>query len=123
MSIGEEIANKDLILSKIENEIKNQQNFILSQLTDIEEKRKSNQYLNSIYEDYMKFKEYIVKEKTEQKMVMQKLLYYLEKSKMEEYYASRLIDQLNIEEKNVQQKLNDIKSDLNELIGYKNNNE
>ncbi len=123
MSIGEEIANKDLILSKIENEIKNQQNFILSQLTDIEEKRKSNQYLNSIYEDYMKFKEYIVKEKTEQKMVMQKLLSYLEKSKMEEYYASRLIDQLNIEEKNVQQKLNDIKSDLNELIGYKNNNE
>ena len=42
---------------------------------------------------------------------------------MEEYYASRLIEQLNIEEKNVQQKLNDIKSDLNELIGYKNNNE
>ena len=123
MSIGEEIATKDLILSKIENEIKNQQNFILSQLTDIEKKRKSNQYLNSIYEDYMKFKEYIVKEKTEQKMVMKKLLSYLEKSKMEEYYASRLIDQLNIEEKNVQQKLNDIKSDLNELIGYKNNNE
>ena len=123
MSIGEEIANKDLILNKIENEIKNQQNFILSQLTDIEKKRKSNQYLNSIYEDYMKFKEYIVKEKTEQKMVMQKLLSYLEKSKMEEYYASRLIDQLNIEEKTVQQKLNDIKSDLNELIGYKNNNE
>ena len=105
MSIGEEIANKDLILSKIENEIKNQQNFILSQLTDIEKKRESNQYLNSIYEDYMKFKEYIVKEKTEQKMVMQKLLSYLEKSKMEEYYASRLIDQLNIEEKNVQQRL------------------
>lgn len=123
MSIGEEIANKDLILNKIENEIKNQQNFILSQLTDIEKKRKSNQYLNSIYEDYMKFKEYIVKEKTEQKMVMQKLLSYLEKSKMEEYYASRLIDQLNIEEKSVQKKLNDIKSDLNELIGYKNNNE
>lgn len=123
MSIGEEIANKDLILNRIENEIKNQQNFILSQLTDIEKKRESNQYLNSIYEDYMKFKEYIVKEKTEQKMVMQKLLSYLEKSKMEEYYASRLIDQLNIEEKNVQQKLNDIKSDLNELIGYKNNNE
>ena len=48
MSIGEEIANKDLILTKIENEIKNQQNFILSQLTDIEKKRKSNQYLNSI---------------------------------------------------------------------------
>lgn len=123
MSIGEEIANKDLILNRIENEIKNQQNFILSQLTDIEKKRESNQYLNSIYEDYMKFKEYIVKEKTEQKMVMQKLLSYLEKSKMEEYYASRLIDQLNIEEKNVQQKLNDIKTDLNELIGYKNNNE
>jgi hypothetical protein len=123
MSIGEEIANKDLILNRIENEIKNQQNFILSQLTDIEKKRESNQYLNSIYEDYMKFKEYIVKEKTEQKMAMQKLLSYLEKSKMEEYYASRLIDQLNIEEKTVQQKLNDIKSDLNELIGYKNNNE
>ena len=71
----------------------------------------------------MKFKEYIVKEKTEQKMVMQKLLSYLEKSKLEEYYASRLIDQLNIKEKSVQKKLNDIKSDLNELIGYKNNNE
>ena len=40
MSIGEEIANKDLILSKIENEIKNQQKFILSQLTDIEKKEK-----------------------------------------------------------------------------------
>ena len=80
MSIGEEIANKDLILSKIENEIKNQQNFILSQLTDIEKKRESNQYLNSIYEDYMKFKEYMVKEKTEQRFLLQKLLSYLEKS-------------------------------------------
>ena len=57
VSIGNEIANKDLILSKIDNEIKNQQKFILNQLGDIEEKRKSNEYLNNIYEDYMKFKE------------------------------------------------------------------
>lgn len=123
VSIGNEIANKDLILSKIDNEIKNQQKFILNQLGDIEEKRKSNEYLNTIYEDYMKFKEYIVKEKTEQRFLLQNLLSYLEKSKMEEFYASRLLQQLDIEEKKVHEKLNKVKTDLNELIGYKNNNE
>ena len=123
VSIGNEIANKDLILSKIDNEIKTQQKFILNQLGDIEEKRKSNEYLNTIYEDYMKFKEYIVKEKTEQRFLLQNLLSYLEKSKMEEFYASRLLQQLDIEGKKVHEKLNKVKTDLNELIGYKNNNE
>ena len=123
VSIGREIANKDLILNQIDNEIKNQHKFILNQLSDIEEKRKSNEYLNTIYQDYMKFKEYMVNEKSQQRLMLQKLLSYLEKSKMEEYYASRLMKQLNIEEKNVQEKLNKIKLDLNELIGYKNNNE
>ena len=112
-----------MILNQIDNEIKNQHKFILNQLSDIEEKRKSNEYLNTIYQDYMKFKEYMVNEKSQQRLMLQKLLSYLEKSKMEEYYASRLMKQLNIEEKNVQEKLNKIKLDLNELIGYKNNNE
>lgn len=38
-SIGEEIANKDLILNQIENEIQNQRIFIINQLTDIEKKK------------------------------------------------------------------------------------
>jgi hypothetical protein len=120
-SIGQEIANKDLILNQIENEIQNQRIFIINQLTDIEKKRQSNQYLNNIYEDYLKFKEYIVKEKTEQKMLLQKLASYLEKSKTEEFYASRLLQQLDKEEKNVHDKLEKVKNDLNELLVNKSN--
>jgi len=122
VSIGEEIANRDLILNQIDTEIKNQQKFIFKQIQDIEQKRQSNQYLNTIYEDYMKFKEYIVKEKSEQKLLLQKLLSYLEKSKTEEFYATRLLDQLDKEEKNVYNKLNQVKTDLNELLDDKNNN-
>ena len=63
-SVGEEIANRDLILNEIEKEIKNQRSNIFNQLKDIEEKRQKNQYLNEIYQDYVKFKEHIVKEKS-----------------------------------------------------------
>ena len=120
-SVGEEIANRDLILNEIEKEIKNQRSNIFNQLKDIEEKRQKNQYLNEIYQDYVKFKEHIVKEKSEQKLLLQKLLSYLEKSKTEEFYASRLIQQLDIEEKNVHDKLNHVKKELSELLEDKNN--
>ena len=120
-SVGEEIANRDLILNEIEKEIKNQRSNIFNQLNDIEEKRQKNQYLNEIYQDYVKFKEHIVKEKSEQKLLLQKLLSYLEKSKTEEFYASRLIQQLDIEEKNVHDKLNHVKKELSELLEDKNN--
>ena len=123
ISVGEEIANRDLILNEIEKEIKNQRSNIFNQLKDIEEKRQKNQYLNDIYHDYVKFKEHIVKEKSEQKLLLQKLLSYLEKSKTEEFYASRLIQQLDIEEKNVHNKLNQVKKDLSELLEDKKNSD
>ena len=53
ISVGEEIANRDLILNEIEKEIKNQRSLIFNQLKDIEQKRRSNQYLNTIYQDYL----------------------------------------------------------------------
>jgi hypothetical protein len=71
----------------------------------------------------VKFKEYIVKEKSEQKLLLQNLLSYLEKSKTEEFYASRLLDQLDKEEKNVFNKLNQVKKDLSELLEDKKNND
>ena len=120
-SVGQEIANRDLILNEIDKEIKNQRSNIFNQLKDIEEKRQKNQYLNEIYQDYVKFKEHIVKEKSEQKLLLQKLLSYLEKSKTEEFYASILIQQLDIEEKNVHDKLNHVKKELSELLEDKNN--
>ena len=122
-SVGQEIANRDLILNEIEKEIKNQRSNIFNQLKDIEEKRQKNQYLNDIYQDYVKFKEHIVKEKSEQKLLLQKLLSYLEKSKTEEFYASRLIQQLDIEEKNVYNKLNQVKNELTELLQDKKNSD
>jgi hypothetical protein len=122
-SVGQEIANRDLILNEIEKEIKNQRINIFNQLKDIEEKRQKNQYLNDIYQDYVKFKEHIVKEKSEQKLLLQKLLSYLEKSKTEEFYASRLIQQLDIEEKNVHNKLNQVKNELTELLQDKKNSD
>ena len=122
-SVGDEIANRDLILIEIEKEIKNQRSNIFNQLKDIEQKRRSNQYLNSIYQDYLKFKEHIVKEKGEQKLLLQNLLSYLEKSKTEEFYASRLIKQLDIEEKNVHNKLNQVKKELSELLEDKKNSD
>jgi hypothetical protein len=123
VSVGEELAHRDLILNQIDKEIKNQHSFIFNQLRDIEKKREKNQYLNNIYDDYVKFKEYIVKEKSEQKLLLQNLLSYLEKSKTEEFYASRLLDQLDKEEKNVFNKLNQVKKDLSELLEDKKNND
>tara|TARA_B110000438_G_scaffold289892_1_gene324973 strand:+ start:177 stop:551 length:375 start_codon:yes stop_codon:yes gene_type:complete len=123
VSVGEELAHRDLILNQIDKEIKNQHSFIFNQLRDIEKKREKNQYLNNIYDDYVKFKEYIVKEKSEQKLLLQNLLSYLEKSKTEEFYASRLLDQLDKEEKNVFNKLNQVKKDLSELLNDKNNSD
>ncbi len=123
VSVGEELAHRDLILNQIDKEIKNQHNFIFNQLRDIEKKRETNKYLNNIHDDYVKFKEYIVKEKSEQKLLLQNLLSYLEKSKTEEFYASRLLDQLDKEEKNVFNKLNQVKKELGELLEDKKNND
>jgi len=123
ISVGQEIANRDLILNQIEKEIKNQRNIIFTQLKDIEQKRQKNQYLNTIYHDYVKFKEHMVKEKSEQKLLLQNLLSYLEKSKTEEFYASRLLNQLDIEEKNIHNKLDNVKKELSELLEYKKNSD
>ena len=115
MSIGEQIANRDLILMQIQKEIHNQQKSILNQINDIEKKRQTNDYLNNVYHDYLKYKEYIVKEKSQQKLFLQKLLSYLEKSQMEDFYANRIMEQLKNQESNVLNKLEKVKLELDEL--------
>ena len=82
---------------------------------ELEEAKTNNEFLKEVYEDYGKYKNYIVGLKKDQEIQILSLLHYLEKSMLEANLTERMVLEARNEEKILLNKLSNIRGELKEI--------
>ena len=109
------IYDKDLLLSKIQCQIKKNKRKLIRDFRELEAAKTNNEFLDSVYEDYQNYKNYIVGMKKDQEIQILSLLHYLEKSMLEANLTERMVLEAKNEEKILLNKLAEIRGELKEI--------
>jgi len=110
------LAERDLHLLQIEQEIRNKKKLLVKKKKDLDKKHKLNQYLSDVKEDYSKYYDYILNEKQQQHDALILLKEYIDDLIKTEHLVD---DQLRIakhDQKDIINQINKVKAELNELI-------
>ena len=110
-----DIYNEDLLLKKIQCQIKKNKKKLINDFRELEHSKTNNEFLNEIYNDYEKYKNYIVGLKKDQEIQILSLLHYLEKSMLEANLTERMVLEAKNEEKILLNKLAEIRGELKEI--------
>ena len=110
-----EVYNKDLLLKKIQCQIKKNKKKLINDFRELEESKSTNEFLKEIFNDYEKYKNYIVGLKKDQEIQILSLLHYLEKSMLEANLTERMVLEAKNEEKILLNKLAEIRGELKEI--------
>ena len=109
------IYDKDLLLSKIQCQIKKNKRKLIRDFRELEAAKTNNEFLDSVYEDYQNYKNYIVGMKKDQEIQILSLLHYLEKSMLEANLTERMVKEARNEEKILLEKLSSIRGELKDI--------
>jgi len=109
------IYDKDLLLSKIQCQIKKNKRKLIRDFRELEAAKTNNEFLDSVYEDYQNYKNYIVGMKKDQEIQILSLLHYLEKSMLEANLTERMVQEAKHEEKILLNKLAKIRGELKDI--------
>jgi hypothetical protein len=112
-----DVYNKDMLLKKIQCQIKKNKKNLMKDFRELEETKENNKFLKEVYDDYDKYKHYIVGLKKDQEIQILSLLHYLEKSMLEANLTERMVLEARNEEKILLQKLSNIRGELKEITG------
>ena len=110
------IAQRDIYLLQIEQEIRNKKNLLIKKKKDLDKKQKINTYLDTVKDDYSNYYQYIVKEKQQQYNALNLLKEYMDDLVKTE---SLVDDQLRIakhDQKDIIGEIGKVKSELDQLI-------
>ena len=109
------IYDKDLLLRKIQCQIKKNKKKLIRDFRELETAKTNNDFLDSVYEDYQNYKNYIVGMKKDQEIQILSLLHYLEKSMLEANLTERMVQEAKHEEKILLNKLSKIRGELKDI--------
>lgn len=96
------LAQRDMYLMKINDEIKNRRELLLKKKKEIQQKEKINEFLNTVRDEYKNYYNHIIKEKQQQYEALQLLKTYL--------------DDLSTTEKSMNNQLRNAKYDQNQIL-------
>lgn len=113
------LANRDLYLVRIENQLKEKQDFLQNKCHEIEQMELDNEYLRSIRDDYQEYNNYIVSQKKQQVTVMQYLNNYLDNIVENSGLSDEDISKARIDQRKIMNEIQYIKDGIDNLI--KNN--
>lgn len=112
------LAQRDLYLIQIQEEIKNKRNYILEKNKELEKKQKINEFLSIVKNDYQQYYNHIIQEKQKQYQAMTILNNYLD----DLITTNKVIDQELIkaksDQKQVLREMDNIRNELDEIIKY-----
>ena len=109
------LANRDLHLLQIQQEIKNKKILLVKKKKDLEKKKKLNQYLNCVKEDYSKYYNYILNEKKEQHNARMLLKEYINDLITTEKLVDQQLRTAKHDQKDIIYEIDKVKSELDEL--------
>ena len=114
------LVDKDNQFLQIQNAISQKKIFLLQKQKKINKISKQNKFLEEVKEDYLKYNNYITKQKQEQIMALQMLNNYIEDlSKSDSLSKNNIIDSQN-EQKKIMNEIESIKQNLDNIINDTN---
>ena len=111
-----QIAQRDLNLLQIEQEIRNKKHLLVKKKKELDKKQKLNEYLVEIKQDYTNYYDYIVNEKQKQYDSMLLLKEYVSDLINTEGVVNNQLRTAKHDQKDILVEIEKIKAELDELI-------
>ena len=110
------LAQRDLHLLQIEQEIKNKKRLLVKKKKDLDKKHKLNHYLTGVKDDYFKYYDYILNEKQQQRDALMLLKEYINDLIKTEHLVDDQLRTAKHDQKDIIQEIDKVKAELDELI-------
>jgi hypothetical protein len=110
------LAERDLHLIQIEQEIMNKKRLLVKKKKDFDKKQKLNQYLDGVRVDYTKYYDYIVLEKKQQYNALMLLKEYMSDLMKTEHLVDDQLRTAKHNQKDIIREIDKVKVELDELI-------
>jgi hypothetical protein len=110
------LAERDLHLIQIEQEIMNKKKLLVKKKKDLDKKQKLNQYLDGVKVDYTKYYDYIVGEKQQQYNALILLKEYMSDLMKTEHLVNDQLRTAKHDQKDIIREIDKVKVELDELI-------
>jgi hypothetical protein len=110
------LAERDLHLIQIEQEIMNKKRLLVKKKKDLDKKQKLNQYLDGVKHDYTKYYDYIVGEKQQQYNALMLLKEYMSDLMKTEHLVDDQLRTAKHDQKDIIREIDNVKAELDELI-------
>ena len=111
-----ELSTRDKMIMQLQDAIKENQDGVLSKISELNIIEKDNRFLRSVYTDYKKYHDYIIQEKKREQQQMKMLAQYLEKILLEANLTDSMAQRAILEQNRILGQLNEIKSELDKLV-------
>ena len=110
------LAERDLHLIQIEQEIRNKKKLLVKKKKDLDKKHKLNQYLSGVKDDYSKYYDYILNEKQQQRDALMLLKEYIDDLITTEHLVDDQLRTAKYDQKDIISEIDKVKAELDELI-------
>lgn len=110
------LAQRDIFLFEIEQQIKNKKKMILNKRKELEKKEKINNFLGNVKNDYQKYFNYILKEKQQQYYAMELLNKYVDDLIKTNKLAENDLEKAKGDQHEILSEIGKIKKELDELV-------
>ena len=110
------LAQRDLRLFQLEQEIINRKRLIIRKSKELKKKTKVNDFLIGVKNDYDKYHEYIMNEKEQQMVAMELLNKYLDDLKNTEHLADTELNNIEQDQKHILTEMRRVKKELDEIV-------
>lgn len=112
------LAQRDLYLIQIQEEIKNKRNYILEKNKELEKKQKINEFLSIVKNDYQQYYDHIIQEKQKQYQAMSVLNDYLDDLITTKKVLDEELIKAKRDQKQVLHEMDNIRTELDEITKY-----
>jgi len=110
------LAERDLYLLQIEEEIKNKKKLLIKKKKDLDKKDKLNSYLNDVKQNYSKYYDYILKQKQQQYDALLLIKEYMNDLINTENLVDDQIRIAKHDQQDIIREIEKVKGELDELI-------
>jgi len=110
------IAERDLQLLQLEEEIKAKKNLLIKKKSELTKKSELNEFLINVKQDYSKYYDYIIAEKQRQFSALTLLKEYLNDLVKTEKVVDNQMKKAKYDQNEIENELNKIKIELDELL-------
>jgi len=109
------LANRDLYLVQIEQQLNNKQQFLLDKYNESKQLEEDNEYLRMIRNDYKHYYEYMVSQKKEQVTAMNFLNEYLDKMAETSGISDYDLERMRNDQRKILDEIQNIKSGIDKM--------